>query len=410
MPEPLRKTTEFKKKGKKEDPNYIIQAIDFISNVYDIKFNKLISDYILDGKIMQEKDYNNIWLALRKIEIKVGINDVYTIINSSHIDEIDPVQELLSRHEGQNYTGTIKALCNTVTCDNGYNNGEYDPYWFRHFFTKWFVGMVSILAKDYPSDNPLMLCLLSEKQNMGKTEFFRRLLPKELQLYYQETPIKEHKDFLIMMAQNIIIMDDELDGKTKGDVDAFKALTSKKEIKIRLPYGRRVTNMRRIATLCGTGNHMEILSDITGNRRIIPVSIINIDNAKYNEINKEHLFVEAYRMFESGYNYRLEKEDIEMLNKDEDRYTKPIMERELILQYFDPGDVNDLEYSTYLTATSMLAIMKKKSGLNNLSVYKLGRILKDAGYPQSIRRLQSVTTRVYWVKKLSLAFEDEKTN
>lgn len=47
--------------------------------------------------------------------------------------------------------------------------------------------------------------------------------------------------------------------------------------------------LERLAVLCGTSNDEEIINDPTGNRRIIPINILDIDHEKFEEINKTDL-------------------------------------------------------------------------------------------------------------------------
>src|SRR5690606_27221973 len=127
-------------------------------------------------------------------------------------------------------------------------------------------------------------------QRVGKTKFFRNILPDELMDFYAESKLDDGKDSEILMTRKLIILDDEFGGKSKQDAKRLKELSSKQWFNVRRPYGRTSEDIKRIAVLCGTSNDDEVINDPTGNRRIIPVNINNIDHDKMSEIDMTDLF------------------------------------------------------------------------------------------------------------------------
>lgn len=73
-------------------------------------------------------------------------------------------------------------------------------------------------------------------------------------------------------------------------------------------------DLRRLAVLCGTSNDEEIINDPTGNRRIIPINILDIDHEKFEEINKTDLFIELYHEWVKDKDKFIFTKDIEILN------------------------------------------------------------------------------------------------
>ncbi len=191
----------------------------------------------------------------------------------------------------------IDKLAETIENNN--------PSFTGFFLRKWMVGAISAVHKDH---SPLLLCLLGA-QNTGKTEFFRRMLPKTLQQYYAESKLDKEKDDELLMTENWIIMDDELGGKSKQDSQKLKNITSKQWFSLRRPYGDHNEKILRLAVLCGTSNYNEILSDETGNRRIIPIEVSNINKELYNSIDKKELWMEAFRLYKEGFDWRITSND-----------------------------------------------------------------------------------------------------
>jgi predicted P-loop ATPase len=120
-----------------------------------------------------------------------------------------------------------------------------------------------MIASIFGQTSPLVLVLAGERQNTGKTEFFRRLLPPQLSNYYAESKLDGGKDDDILLTKKLIIMDDEFGGKSKLESKRFKELTSKASFSIRLPYGRTHRDLKRLAVLAGTTNDLGLISDPT---------------------------------------------------------------------------------------------------------------------------------------------------
>ena len=197
------------------------------------------------------------------------------------------------------------------------------------------------------------------------------------------------------MTQMLLIIDDECGGKSKKDEQHQKSTSSKQFFNIRKPYGRGNVTLQRLAMLCGTTNLEEILNDITGNRRNIVIDFQGYDFEAYNKVNKTLLFMEAYHLYKSGYNYELSKEDILYLNKHDYKYTTPSTAKELIQKYFKPTTI---EKGTPLTTTDILVYIEAESR-QKLSPIIVGRELKALGFIQN--RIGHEAKRVYYCVPLS---------
>lgn len=81
------------------------------------------------------------------------------------------------------------------------------------------------------------------------------------------------KDALEQLQGSWILELAELSALKRGDVEAVKHFTAKREDKYRAAYGRRAGKYPRQGIFIGTGNTREFLKDQTGNRRFWPVDI-----------------------------------------------------------------------------------------------------------------------------------------
>jgi predicted P-loop ATPase len=125
----------------------------------------------------------------------------------------------------------------------------------KTWITKWLLSLIACF-EGYPVRS--VLCLTGG-QNTGKTEFFRRLLPAALQPYYAESNMDKGKDDELLMCENLIVMDDEMGGKSKQDEKRFKELTSKNFFSLRAPYAKANEHFKRLALIVSGALSFNIL-------------------------------------------------------------------------------------------------------------------------------------------------------
>jgi predicted P-loop ATPase len=195
-------------------------------------------------------------------------------------------------------------------------------------------------------------------------------LPNDLKKYYAESKLDAGKDDDILMCQKLIVMDDEMGGKSKQDEKRFKELTSKSIFSLRAPYARSNEDFKRLAVLCGTSNDPEIINDPTGNTRILPIEVLSIDHELYNSIDKDELFMEAYRAFTNGDEWQLNKDELALLDGVGQDFQSIAYERELIYKFFKSADSGG--YSEWLTATEIKDYVESNTKQKIHSMRKFG--------------------------------------
>ena len=371
----------------KGEDSLLDQVELWVRQNYDLRRN-MITRYVENsGVVVKQVDLNTIFWKGKKIYDKLTFDLIDRLINSTFIDEFNPFHEFIDAHKESKTEGHIEAMFATVNCK--------DAEFLQHFGKKW---MVSIISSIYGEHSPLMLVLTGDEHGTGKTEFFRRLLPKELrEHYYAESKLDAGKDDEILMTQKLIIMDDEMGGKSKKENKRLKELTSKQTFSLREPYGRNNVDLKRLAVLCGTTNDNEILNDPTGNRRIIPVQVIGINHVAYNKVDKTALFMEAYHLWAAGFEWRLNKHDIQYLNKDAQDFEVTSLEAELISKYFEPGEG---QFGIdYLTA-SEIKVHVELITHQKLLLDKIGKELKRMKFPRVSKRVNGRPAYRWVVRKL----------
>lgn len=359
---------------------------EFISKNYNLAYNEVSRVVELDGVPINDITLNSIFIESKE-ECPGATKDVVcSIIYSNWLPSFNPFLEFVESHKNEVGHGAIDRLIASI---------ETDTPNYELFIKKW---LCSLMASIHGKHSPLMLVLCGG-QNTGKTEWFRRLLPIKLSPYYAESKLDGGKDDEILMTKKLIIVDDEMGGKSKQENKKLKEMTSKQTFSIREPYGRVSVDLTRLAMLCGTTNDTQIINDPTGNRRILPINVIGINHSLYNSVDKAELFIELYNLYQSGYDYNLSNDEIKLLNESTTDFEVSSTEEEMVSRYYALPSVND-ESVKEVSNTDIVSRIKTWSGLN-VSPTKLGMVLKKMGYEQKVVKRGHSSIRAYKVIELS---------
>jgi predicted P-loop ATPase len=368
-----------------DEKNIINQLKQFIGKNYNMRRNEISRNIEIDGKPITDIDLNSIFINCKTFIDKANKELVKSVIFSEFTKSYNPFYNFLSENIKIKGTGNIDKLINSIQTDT--ENHDL-------FIKKW---LTSLMASINGKHSPLVLVLVGG-QNTGKTEWFRRLLPDELKSYYAEDKLDQGKDSDILMTKKLIIMDDEMGGKSKAESKMLNRLTSSQTFSIREPYGVVSVDLNRLAMLCGTTNIEGLLSDPTGNRRILPIKVLSIDHELYNSIDKKALFMEMYHLYNSGYSHNLSGDDIEILNKSTDEFRAVSQEEDMLLKYFEIP-VNDNQ-SEYMTSTEILSYIKMRSQIN-LNPVMIGLRMKSLGFTRKAIKINKIALYKWQVVTLS---------
>ena len=325
----LAEQTEYRKKHKthplKSVPEDTIQAMKteiFLESNYDMRKNLLtgVAEYrekFSDDqrfKPLTEEVRNDMTLRATELGLKSWDRDVNRFIDSTHIEQYDPVNTWLDQLPKWNGHDYIKELAARVPTSQ--------PHWEK-YLRFWLVGMV---AQWRESDKQLtgnaLTPLLIGRQGCGKTRFCKIILPPELRDYYNDKiNFKNEFDLNIALTSFALINIDEFDKTTSSQQIVLKYLLSSSDVKFRPPYGKTIKQYRRYTSFIGTTNQLKPLVDPTGSRRFVCVGVNgNIDF----EDNLEHhqLFAQALHLFNSGERFWLNNEEIDTLIQENEPFQK----------------------------------------------------------------------------------------
>lgn len=147
--------------------------------------------------------------------------------------------------------------------------------------------------------------------------------------------------------------------------------------------------------LSGQGEYRRNL--VTGNRRWLTFEVTDIVDPFTTPVNHEGLYAQAKYLYESGFTYWFNKDDIALIEERNRRYTVPSMEEELISKYYrlpEPG-----EPVLYQTATDIVEYITS-FGVKKLTNARVGIALRKLGYEKIERN------RRYYYLTIRLSMED----
>lgn len=356
---------------------------------YELKKNLITYKFENNGAPLDDTGLNSIYLNCKIRFDKLNFDLFYRIVDSDNTPTYNPIHDWFSKHSDIRPTGVIESYFKAFKTDG-------DIFYFG---TKW---LVSAVASAYGTHSPLSLILAGETQGTGKTEAFRRLLPKELRGYYAEIAQgTQEKDFNIMLSKKWIVMDDECGNKNKKEAMHRKALLSTQGFNVRRPHGKLDEDINRLAVLCGTSNHLDLLDDPTGNRRDIVMEIEAIDFEILDNIDRTELWMEAYHLFNNGFNWRIAGADVARLAGKSEKFNAVSMENEIIAKNFRPSAKN------YMTATQIKSRAELLTG-QKISLKRLGQELSKAGYARHSRWVNKYSVlKVYQIEEFNQNFDDD---
>ena len=308
----------------------------FLTANYDMRKNLMtgVAEYRMKYtedqtfKPLTEEVRNDMTIEAREQGLKSWDQDVNRFIDSTRIEQYDPVNTWLNElpaWDGHDYIKELAARVPTT-----------QPHWEK-YLRYWLVGMV---AQWRESDKQLtgnaLTPLLIGRQGCGKTRFCKILLPPELRDYYNDKlNFKNEFDLNIALTSFALINIDEFDNTTNSQQIVLKYLLSSSDVKFRPPYGKTIKQYRRYTSFIGTTNQMQPLVDPTGSRRFVCVGIPAGKTIDYTDnLNHQQLFAQALYLFNNGERYWLNDDEIATLIEENIPYQRTIDLVEMIAETF----------------------------------------------------------------------------
>ena len=393
---------EYRKKHKikplKSVPEDTIQAMKteiFLNSNYEMRKNLLtgVAEYrerFSDDqrfKPLTEEVRNDMTLRATELGMKSWDRDVNRFIDSTRIEQYDPVNTWLDKLPKWNGHDYIADLAKRVPTNQ--------PHWEK-YLRYWLVGMV---AQWRESDKQLtgnaLTPLLIGRQGCGKTRFCKILLPPELRDYYNDKiNFKNEFDLNIALTSFALINIDEFDKTTNSQQIVLKYLLSSSDVKFRPPYGKTIKQYRRYTSFIGTTNQMKPLVDPTGSRRFVCVGVTGNINFE-DDLEHEQLFAQALHLFNTGERFWLNDSEIATLTEENEPFQKLNDLVEMIGETFRRPKDNELAKWWSLGDVSALLASKYQSFDPETPFQKIGSALNDIQF--NFKSKRTTKHMQYWL-------------
>ena len=280
----------------------------FLSQQYELRRNIMrgVAEYRMRTGIgfafqdLTDEARNSITMRALEQGIRCWDKDIRRYVNSNDIERYDPVGDWLEHLPRWDGKDRVTALAQRVPTQ-----------WteWTHLFHIWMRSMVAMWQGKGQLTGNALIPLLIGRQGCGKSSFCRILLPRDLQDYYNDRiNFKNENDLNLGLTSFALINLDEFDSVTQRQQIVLKYLLSTADLKYRPPYGKAYTSNRRYASFIGTTNEATPLTDPTGNRRFVCVSIDG-DIDFETPVEHRQLFAQLCQEVKQGERYWLTKEE-----------------------------------------------------------------------------------------------------
>lgn len=242
--------------------------------------------------------------------------EIMEYVYSEDVPVHNPIGDYLKqlpKWDGQNHIGRLFCRLPGITSEQQ----GYLSTWLRSTVAHW-------LQMDTLHGNECVPTLIGA-QGCGKTTFFHRLLPPELRQYYLDHLNLSNKfDKEMALTNNLLVNLDELDAIRPSQHAALKQTLSKNKVNGRPIYGASQEDRIRYASFVATTNNPHPLTDATGSRRYICVTIPNgqyIDNS--GEIDYQQLYSQlVYELTVAKTPYWFSNDEVERIQQLNQNYVE----------------------------------------------------------------------------------------
>ena len=340
--------------------------------------DEVVADNDPRWRPLTQEALNSIILRAKREEVCEGGNpksDILEIVHSEEMPLFNPAQAFLDslpQWDGQNHVARLFSRLPGVSSEQL----GFLAVWLRSTVAHW-------LQMDTLHGNECVPTLIGP-QGCGKTTFLRRLLPQDLRQYYLDHLNLSNKfDKEMALTNNLLVNLDELDAIRPSQHAALKQTLSKSKVNGRPIYGASQEDRPRFASFVATTNNPHPLTDATGSRRYICLTIPEgqlIDNT--GDIDYEQLYAQVvYELRELKAPYWFNNEEVARI-------------QELNLGYMAQKDIGEMVEACFrkpnegekvktLSGAEMLQQIKHEYPTLQIShsvKIQLGKAMKELGF------------------------------
>ena len=338
---------------------------------------------------------NSITMRALSQGVKCWDKDISRYVNSNDIPLYEPMTDFLDHLPKWDGQDRVEPLARRIKTD-------YED-WPRLFHI-WMRSMVAMWrGKGQLTGNALVPILIG-RQGCGKTSFCRILLPRDQREYYNDRiNFKNESDLNLGLTSFALINLDEFDKITQRQQVVLKYLVSTSDLKYRPPYGKAYSSHRRYASFIATTNESMPLTDPSGSRRFICVTVEG-DIDFESPIDYPQLYAQLeYEVSTQRLRYHLTREEEHQLMEHNLKYQRLTQLGEQLMSIFEKPEGTSKSHpdgGQWMTLKEISAHLKKvfrgAYSEDEGSYVRIGNFLSRPEYKfESYRKTSGM---VYWVK------------
>ena len=301
--------------------------------------------------------------------------EIKLLVQSNEVPHYDPIQDFLNhlpQWDGQNHVAQLFSRLPGISTEQS----GFLVVWLRSTVAHW-------LQLDTLHGNECVPTLIGP-QGCGKTTFLRRLLPPHLRQYYLDHLNLGNKfDKEMALTNNLLVNLDELEAIRPSQHAALKQTLSKNKVNGRPIFGSAQQDRPRYASFVATTNNPHPLTDATGSRRYICLTIPKgqfINNS--GDIDYEQLYAQlVYEIRELKAPYWFSNDEVARIQQLNHNYMEQKDIAEMVKVCFRKPEDGELPKS--LTTTQLLEIIQldfPSVKIDHKSKSFLGKAMLELGY------------------------------
>ena len=326
-------------------------------------------------------------LEIRKTASVEGLKLVVNHLVNRHVYHAG--RAFLENCPGKVYTDDDNALRRFMS---GISTEDHQEllYWSLR---KWFLeALYTIAAIEIDNSKANHTCLVFYgPQGVGKTSVTKLLVPHELQDFYYQDDFTKERDASNKLSEVFFINLDDIDNMYKNESKGLKSLISQSVINTRKAWKEEAPPTRSaVANFMATTNHIEFLTDETGNRRYFPVEITRLDWSVVTKDLFAEIWQEAKQDYIDGRLDEIRKKTFALQPERQqhiERFEMPTGAEDYINTFFRPTKPDATSPPLLITmgqfeqAFSFYYKTVDKHLFNNRA---LGRVFNKLGYPPKV--------------------------
>ena len=329
-------------------------------------------------RVLTQKALNSIVIQAKRenvFEEGGSKSDIQEYINSEEVETFDPIKDYLNglpQWDGKNHVAKLFSRLPGISSEQL----NFLTIWMRSTVAHW-------LQLDTDHGNECVPTLIGA-QGCGKTTFLRRLLPQHLREYYLDHLNLSNKfDKEMALSNNLLVNLDELEAIRPSQHAQLKQTLSKSKVNGRPIYGASQEDRPRYASFVATTNNPHPLTDPTGSRRYICLTIPEgqfIDNA--GDIDYDQLYAQVmHELQEDEAPYWFHNDEVARIQQLNQEYMEVKDMAELVEICFRKP--NEGEQAKPMSGKEMLKVIQGKYPsleINHSAKMQLSTAMKELGY------------------------------